>query len=165
MTPISTGYITPPLQVVVKFYRTIGGPKHRRTSDEVLGWGRGELLGRRFDLGDGDVAGGFDKFTELRVGHFGCIHPESIDVHTMDRHGIVGDPGESAQRLAAMVAPHRKLTTGNPHHSKGCRVFRPIAVFFRRLKPRQHRSIDGFGRWVIESGLALVRDCFYSFRF
>ena len=68
-------------------------------------------------LGDGDIAGGRDKFFKLLVGHLRGVHPEGIHGDPVDGQRIPGGTGQAAHALAVDVRPHGKLAARNPHHA------------------------------------------------
>jgi hypothetical protein len=62
-------------------------------------------------LGVGHVAGGVDELLELRVGHFGDVHPEALDRDGMRR-------GFLRVLLVGLVRAHREFAAGNPDHAR-----------------------------------------------
>ena len=143
MSPVCTRGIAPPLQVIVEFDWAWCRFEDRRAGDQVFLGGRRKLFLGWFDLGNSDIPGGIDEFTELSVGDFGLIHPKAIDVNTMDRDRVVGDPGQAAECFAPMIAPHGELTAGDPHHRVGLLALGLCLIDDRRLKTCRQRVCLG----------------------
>ena len=85
----------------------LGRREHQRARIDHLRQDAGIILRIGRDLGKGDVAGCFDEFLELPVGHRLAVHPEAVDGDAMGRRffGIVP------------VRAHAERAARNPDHS------------------------------------------------
>jgi hypothetical protein len=106
MTPIGAEAEGPPIGPVLEIDRTFGlhederaRPQHMRQRARIV-----FCIGR--DLGEGHMAGVFDKAVELRVGDRSIIDPEAVDLDAV-RGFLLG---------VMKVGAHGKLAAGNEHH-------------------------------------------------
>ena len=119
VAPTGPRDVRPPLVVVVEGYRSLGRREDDRAGNEVLGRRFWEILGAGGRLGHGHIAGRCHERGELVVGDLGGVHPEPVDMDTVHRPAV-GHRIVAAERFATrVVASHRELAAGDPHHSPG----------------------------------------------
>ena len=132
MTPVCAWRPRPPTRVVLGGLTSSRRREDQRSGNEHLVGRLGRAFGHLLlqlvpidrPLGDGLVARGRDEGAELRVGDFGRVHPEAVNLHLVLRR-LVG-PSKRIGRA------HDELAAGNPEHAHWCVDGRNGRVLRRR---------------------------------
>src|SRR5262249_40055030 len=119
MVPIRPVLISPPLIMIVEGHGTWSRCEDRRTGHELFRQRSRNIFRSWGSFRDGDVVGRLDEFGELFVRNFSLIHPEAVDVDSMNRPGVVHGVGSTARAASWIFTPHEKLATRNPNHAFG----------------------------------------------
>src|SRR5215472_15095447 len=105
--PVGAEFEAPPLAPVAHILdRMLWRAEHQRAGPEHVRKGARIVLRIWCDLGEGDVTGGSDKFSELAICHRRAVDPECVDRHMM---------GWRLLRVV-FVRTHAEGAAGNPDH-------------------------------------------------
>src|SRR5262245_2323088 len=106
VTPISAGYVAPPVVVVPEIDTLPRLLEYYRSGYKQLGLSAWVVRSVRRTLRQRDVASGLDKALELGVGDGVRIHPEALDRNCMCGRFL----------WIMMVRAHQEGATGDPYH-------------------------------------------------
>src|SRR5262249_14933382 len=84
VTPVSTRNVVPPLIVIIERDGVARRREDNGASNQVLRRRAREVLRARLTFSDRDVTGSANKLLKLRIRDVGRIHPEAIDVNTVN---------------------------------------------------------------------------------
>ena len=119
VTPVRSPDVIPPLKLVVQRDSVVGRREHDGTGDEVLRGRARKVFRARFLFRYRDVTSGSNKFAELRVRDVGLVHPETIDVHPVDRAGIQSTVHPGFRTGWRIHGAHGEFAAWNPNHACG----------------------------------------------
>ena len=114
--PVRAFQKPPPLAPVFQIDRMARRREHQRAGIEHVRQRAGIILRIGRDFGEGDVAGGFDEFLELPVGHRRAVDPEAVDADAMRRRLF----------RIMLVRSHAERAAGNEDHVRMGRLLRPL---------------------------------------
>ena len=106
----------PPLAPVFQIDRMTRRREHQRAGIEHVRQRAGIILRVGRDFGEGDVAGGFDEFLELPVGHRRAVDPKTVDADAMRRRLF----------RIMLIRSHAERAAGNEDHVRMGRLLRPL---------------------------------------
>src|SRR5215469_634124 len=134
VTPVGPRYVGPPLIVIIERHILIRRGKHDGPGKQVFRRSIWKILGFGLALGHGDIACGAHERRELFVRYVRLIHPETIDIDSVDGPRITRRLHALLPLVRSILRTHGKLSAGNPDHSFRSSARRRGVILFRGLK-------------------------------